>query len=129
VFALLLNNLISWKVSRIKLLQKLLPLQTPKFYLLLTEEHVKFRSMYVGYKNFKPFKDTMKHLKCNKISQLTTKANAKRQQRGISHSKIQYFDKPLQVHQETGFLIMWWVLTTQRFVRYYWTVYKNGTYA
>ena len=53
------------------------------------------------------YKDTMKHLEWKKISQLTAKTNAKRQQRGISHSRIQYFDKPLQVHQETGFLIMW----------------------
>jgi hypothetical protein len=30
------------------------------------------------------FKDTMKHLKWKKISQLTTKTNAKWQQRGIT---------------------------------------------
>jgi len=62
--------------------------------------------MYVGYKNFKPFKHTIKQLKWKKISQLTAKINAKRQERGISQSRIQYFDKPLQAHQETGFLIM-----------------------
>jgi hypothetical protein len=35
---------------------------------------------------------------------------------------------PLEVHQETGFLIMCQVLTTHRFVWYYRTVYKNETY-
>jgi hypothetical protein len=40
-----------------------------------------------------------------------------------------YFDMPLEVHQETGFLITWEVLTTRRFVWYYRTVYKNETYA
>jgi hypothetical protein len=36
---------------------------------------------------------------------------------------------PSQVQEETGFLTMWWVLTTQRFVRYYCAVYKNETHS
>jgi hypothetical protein len=51
------------------------------------------------------FKDVMKHLNGRKVhnEQLKPMLN---DNRGVSHSRIQYFDMPSQVQEETGFLTM-----------------------